>query len=211
MKPILIVATVLILMLSACAPKATPTVDPAQVQASAVAAASTMVAMTQAAIPTDTPVPPADTPTDTPQPTPTILPLSTAPITTVQPTLPAVPVIAVQPTLAAAPTSSGGGCQFLKVSKSEPMATFLVINQTNEEIGVTFYLQKNAFGDCGYWSSTISSGGSLTITNLPQGCYSFGTWTLAGKPNFQNLGYPVCANSSQKVTIKATIATNQIY
>lgn len=46
MKPILIVATVLILMLSACAPKATPTVDPAQVQASAVAAASTMVAMT---------------------------------------------------------------------------------------------------------------------------------------------------------------------
>lgn len=47
MKPILIVATVLILMLSACAPKATPTVDPAQVQASAVAAASTMVAMTK--------------------------------------------------------------------------------------------------------------------------------------------------------------------
>ncbi len=47
MKPILIIATLLTLMLSACAPKAVPTVDPAQVQASAVAAANTMVAMTE--------------------------------------------------------------------------------------------------------------------------------------------------------------------
>ncbi|HEY9151300.1 MAG TPA: hypothetical protein VIN60_00325, partial [Anaerolineales bacterium] len=58
MKPILLIATVAAFLLSACGAKAVPTIDPAQVQASAVAAANTIVAMTQAAMPTETPVPP---------------------------------------------------------------------------------------------------------------------------------------------------------
>ena len=45
MKPILIIATVLAFTLSACGAKAVPTVDPAMIQASAVAAANTMVAI----------------------------------------------------------------------------------------------------------------------------------------------------------------------
>ena len=43
------IAAVLLIVSAACAP-AEPTVDPAQIQASAVAAASTMVAMTQQAL-----------------------------------------------------------------------------------------------------------------------------------------------------------------
>ena len=58
MKPIMIVATMLAFLISACGAKAVPTIDPAQVQASAMAAANTMVAMTQAAIPTETLAPP---------------------------------------------------------------------------------------------------------------------------------------------------------
>ncbi len=52
-KSILTINAVLVLLLSACGAKAVPTVNPAQVQASAVAAANTMVAMTQAAVPTE--------------------------------------------------------------------------------------------------------------------------------------------------------------
>ena len=76
-KPIMIVAIVLAFVLSACGAKAVPTIDPAQVQASAMAAANTMVAMTQAAIPTETLAPPTVATTDTPQATPTIPPLPT--------------------------------------------------------------------------------------------------------------------------------------
>ena len=70
-KSILTISAVVVLLLSACSAKAVPTTDPALVQASVVAAASTMLAMTQAAMPTETPIPPpATTPTDTPQPNP---------------------------------------------------------------------------------------------------------------------------------------------
>ena len=194
LKPILFIAIVLAYMLSACGAKAVPTVDPAQVQASAVAAANTMVAMTQAAIPTQTPVPPTVAATDTPQPTPTI------------PALPTSPILA-SPTTAPV-SSSGGNCSYLSVSKGERKAYILVVNKTNELIGVTFYLKTNAFGDCGYWSSQVNPHASLSITNLPQGCYYFGTWTLSGKPDFQNLGYPFCDTIPDKFTITATVDTN---
>ena len=51
------------LIAGACAPQAAPTMDAAAVQATAVAAAFTMVAQTQAAIPTATPLPPTEIPT----------------------------------------------------------------------------------------------------------------------------------------------------
>jgi hypothetical protein len=194
-KTILIIPTVLMVLLSACGAKAVPTIDPAQVQASAVAAANTMVAMTQGAAPTQTPVPPTAASTETPaQPSPTIPPISTVPLL-------------ITPTLAAVATSSSGDCTFLKPSKGEHMAYMLANNKTNELIGITFYLKKNAFGDCGYWSSQINPNSSLAITNLPVGCYYVGTWTLSGKPDFQNLGYAFCDTISDKFVINATIDT----
>jgi hypothetical protein len=195
LKSILFIAIVLTFTLNACGAKAVPTVDPAQVQASAVAAANTMVAMTQAAIPTQTPLPPTAAATDTPQATPTI------------PALPTSPILA-SPTTAPVSSNPGGGCAYLSVSKGERKAYILVVNKTNELIGVTFYLKQNAFGDCGYWSSQVNPHDSLSITNLPQGCYYFGTWTLSGKPNFQNLGYPFCDTISDKFTIVSTVDTN---
>jgi len=193
LKIMLIVATVLTILLSACGAKPVPTVDPAQVQASAMAAANTMVAMTQAAMPTETPIPPTVAPTDTPAPTPTIPPIAT------------LPVIA-SPTTAPA-SSSTDECKFLSVSKGEKMAKILFNNKTNVLMGVTFYLKKNAFGDCGYWSTQVKPHDSITITNLPIGCYYVGAWTLSGKPDFQNLGYPFCDNITDKFTINATVDT----
>jgi len=83
MKKIFIIMLVSIFLLSACGPEPEPTMSAEEVQGTAVAAAWTMVAETQAAIPTATPIPPTETPPPTPIPTNTlaqlILPTSTQP------------------------------------------------------------------------------------------------------------------------------------
>ena len=56
---------------------AVPTLSVADVQSTAVSAAFTIVAETQAAIPTNTPLPPTETPTSTPAATNTPVPLPT--------------------------------------------------------------------------------------------------------------------------------------
>src|SRR5262245_6672685 len=65
------------IFVSACsAAPATPPITSEDVQTTAIAAAFTVIAQTQAAIPTNTPIPPTETPTQTPLPTdtPTLLP-----------------------------------------------------------------------------------------------------------------------------------------
>ena len=66
MKKLITISMLVAVLLTACGPKATPTMNPADVQATAFAAASTMVALTQAAIPTATPIPPTETPVPLP-------------------------------------------------------------------------------------------------------------------------------------------------
>ena len=191
----LIVITVSVLLLSACGTKAAPTVDPALVQASAVAAANTMLAMTQAAMPTETPVPPTIEATDTPQPTPTI------------PVLPTNPVL---PSPTAVTSSSGGGeCSGpIIISKGEIHTTIVINNKTNVLLGVSLYLPMNSWGDCGFWSSPagIPANSSITLTSLhaSNSCYHVTAWTLSGKPNFVN-GNSFCVGfSSAHYTLNVT-------
>ena len=195
-KSLLTIITLAVLLLSACGAKAIPTIDPSEVQASAIAAANTMVAMTQASLPTETPVPPTDTPTDTPQPTPTIPPLPTTNPVSNSPVLPA-------PT-AVTSSGSGGACSGpIKASKGEILANITINNKTNVLLGASLYLKQNIWGDCGFWSSPagIPPHSSSTIS-LPasNSCYYVTAWTLSGKPNFMN-GNSFC------VGIRATTYT----
>src|SRR5215217_6233828 len=83
---VLVVAT---LIVSGCgAAPATPTMSAVDVQNTAVAAAMTMIGETQAAIPTDTPLPPTEIPSQTPLPTDTPLPLPTLNVTLTSTTAP---------------------------------------------------------------------------------------------------------------------------
>ena len=69
----LILALVSTLILSACgatAAPSTPTLSPLDLQSTAAAVAFTMIAQTQSAIPTATPIPPTATFTNTPPPPP---------------------------------------------------------------------------------------------------------------------------------------------
>src|SRR5688500_16723862 len=74
---VLVQALVMTLIISACGAQATPTPigSAVDIQGTVAAAALTMVAETQAALPTATPPPPTATFTDTPAPTNTPLPL----------------------------------------------------------------------------------------------------------------------------------------
>ncbi len=164
----LYVALLLVMVLSACAP-AKPTADPAQIQASAVAAASTMIAQTIQAAPTETPVPPTDVPSPTPLPPPTLA------------ALPTLPVAQASPTKLG---SSATNCnQPLDVGAAGPKANVMIKNQTKGTITFNMGIStKNTFGQCGYMSWPINKGDSISVsvpqirTNLGDSCYWVYVW-----------------------------------
>lgn len=193
MQRMFFVSAVLALLLSACAP-ATPKVDPAQIQASAMAAASTMIAMTVAAVPTATPPPPTLAPSPTPLPLPTIGPLPTLQNLTA-------------PTAA---SSGGGGCnQLLDVGASGAKAPVLIRNNTKGPITVSMGINtKNTFGQCGYMSwANIPKGNSISVsvpmvhTNMGDSCYWGYAWINDPKHSTTVSGGGWCIDEQQKWTV----------
>ena len=172
MKRILFVAATLALLLSACGPQATPTIDPAQVQASAVAAANTMVAMTQAAIPTATPIPPTPIPSPTLEPSPTPIPL---------PTLSVLP----SPTTTVKTGSANDPCNgVMDIKASGPTTPLRIVNKTSGRITVSIWGSKNAFGQCGYIVAQIGVRDSGTIdVPLTSGGSYYSVYAIINDPS----------------------------
>jgi hypothetical protein len=198
MKPsfaltILVVAV----LISACGAPATPTMQAVDVQNTAVAAAFTMVAQTQEAIPTNTPLPPTETLTETPLPTNTPLPLPTS----------ATLVSALaSPTTAAASNNSGGGtdpCATRVLSKPEGKETTIrIVNTTKLAVTLSIYLNETpSKGACGYRGYTIGKNDDVVITDLVQGCYNLWAWSENAKGKFYSTGYG-CINNSDKWTFE---------
>ena len=182
-------AGALIFLSAACAPAA-PTSDPAQIQASAVAAASTMIAMTQAAIPTPTDTPP---PSPTPLPPPTPMELRTLGFS--------VPTIA--------PTqSTGQDCNHLldMAAVGNKRAKLLINNNTKGSATLTMgWSTKNPFGQCGYLSwSNIGRNSSITVS-LPQTgtgpCYWAYAWINDPIHQSTVTGGGYCMNNPDKWTL----------
>lgn len=187
--PILIV--LLSIVLSACGAQGTPTINPADVQTTAIAAAFTVVAQTQAAIPTNTPIPPTETPTATPQPTET-------PATLVTEAL-------LLPTLTATiQASSGGGdpCnQPLKSSPAGHPTKILLANKTRAPITASLYLNITPFGECGYRGYNLGPNDSVLITDLTTGCYNVGVFVNDAQSPSKAFGYG-CINNPDKWTFE---------
>jgi hypothetical protein len=117
-----------------------------------------MVAMTQAALPTATPIPPTETASPTALPTFTPLPL---------------PTLDIGPTTIPTSTTSGDPCnKLLVVSTGARMAQFRLQNETKAPVTLSIYLNKTPFGDCGYRGYNLSAT-SKVIIDFPQGCYYF--------------------------------------
>lgn len=185
-------------LLSACGAQPAPTANPVDVQNTAVAAAFTMVAQTQAAIPTATLPPPTEIPTQTPLPLPTDTPLS----------LPTLAVLASPTTAPAANNNAGGDpCATRVIGKPLGQKTTIRIwNSTKTPVQVSLYLNETkAKGECGYRSYTLPKNGDVVITDLVYGCYNIWAWNTSGKPNFNSSGEG-CINNPDKWTFTITTA-----
>jgi len=188
MKKLSIILLASIFLLTACGPEPEPTMSAADVQGTAVAAAWTMVAETQAAMPTDTPIPPTIAASPTPFPTNTVAPLE----------LPTQPLV-VQPTATTA--SSANECdKFLSPEATGPTAPILIVNQTKAPANVSLYLDKTPHGECGYRGYTVPKNGSIKI-DFPQGVIYGYAWIL--EPiNTTVSGGPWKPNNTDKWTIQ---------
>ncbi len=195
MNRILFAAACAALLLSACAPAATPTIDPGQIQASAMAAASTMIEQTQQAMPTSTPVPPSPLPTLPALPSPTVGAL---------PTLQAFPTPTTQPS-----KGGSGDCnQPLDAKASGPQAPVLIRNDTKGPVTFTLGISaKNSFGQCGYLSwSNIPKANSITVsvpinhTNQGDPCYWAYAWINDPQHQANVSGGGFCINDGDKWT-----------
>ena len=153
------------LILSACgATEATPppTVNPADIQGTMAAAALTMIAETQAAIPTATLT---ATPTNTPLPTNTVPPLPPS-----------------GATLTPAPNSNSGGgdpCinQVLPATLVGDPVKIRINNSTKAALSFTIYLnQTTPQVTCGYRAYTIDPGQALVLNDLVEGCFTLWAW-----------------------------------
>ena len=185
---ILPLALVLTLILSACGAQATPipTLDPVNLLSTSAAVAFTMVAQTQAAIPTATPIPPTATFTNTPLPTPTVPPLTGAAVT-----------------FTAIPNSNAGAgdpCinQVLPALLPGQTVRLRLNNSTRADLSVSVNLhQATPQSVCGYRSYTLTQGQSIVINDLVVGCYTIWAWNPIPEEYFIVTNGTTCVDTSE--------------
>jgi hypothetical protein len=196
-KKIFIISAIMVVLLGACGPAPAPTMSPADVQGTAVAGAWTMVAMTQAAIPTATPLPPTETPSPTPLPTFTPLPPPTlAPQTFNQPTVPAANATV---DLCNLPVQAGAPGHHIKVH---------FLNKSGGTANLAFGLvHATEFGECGTYQFPSIDAGGATVEVL-EGCYWAYAWITGKVTSTAVSTYNIClTDPSHKwtVTIKKDV------
>lgn len=183
------------LIVSACgAEPPPPTMNAVDVQNTAVAAALTMVAETQAAIPTNTPLPPTEAPTQTPPPTETPLPQPTLNVTLTSTTAPVV-----------SNTNTGvDPCANRVLSPKQGKETIIrVVNTTNVTVRVSMYLNETAaHGECGYRGFDLTKNNDIVYSDLVQGCYDLAAWSIDSKNNFGYVYGGGCINNPDKWTFE---------
>lgn len=172
MKKLIYITMLAAVLLAACAPQATPTMNPADVQATAFSAASTMVAQTQAAIPTATLVPPTETASPTLPATNTPLPLPTSSIPTLAPTQPST----------GGNTGTDNCLHPLNMGEAGPTHPIMITNESGGTLNLSLNLyQKNDFGQCGAISYSNVAKGAKFEAKLPSGYWYAYAWiTLKG-------------------------------
>ena len=211
MKRFWMIFVITALLLTACGAEPEPTMSPADVQSTAMAAAMTMVAETQAAIPTATPLPPTEPPTETPLPTNTVPPLILETPTQGQGTQ----AVGLLPTNTSAPTSSGSGdpCNQPLTTWGGESAQLSLRNNTKPKGTVTASLFfTSSFGDCGYISAQFDNTTTLTV---PVGTFSAGAF-VDGPKDFKIFGGGTITRSAnyslwfenESIILKAGCAPN---
>jgi hypothetical protein len=193
----LLIGAVFMLLASACGPQGTPTANPVDIGNTAQAAALTMVADTQAAVPTASPVPPTDTAAPTLPPTSTSLPLPTS--ETPGSVVTGAPTFTQQVPQSQPTSSSGGGtdnCNQPLTSWQGRTANFSITNLTQPEgkIILSMYVVTD-LNQCGY---LVITGDSFSG---PVGNYSAGAF-ITGKQNFKAFGSFRISEGNWSIVVK---------
>lgn len=180
-KNVTVIALAAILILGACAPQAAPTTSPQDVQRTAEAAAFTMVAETQAAVPTNTPVPPTVAATATQPPTVTpIVTLTSDPFLVNTPT--GIPTLLPQQPTAASSSNGSTAVDTCNKTLTEwrgPSAEFNIVNETRPQGTVVLSLYVvTPQGECGYLGD---------LSRGPIGTYTAGAF-VDGRQSFKVFG-----------------------
>jgi hypothetical protein len=166
--PSLTLVLMITLSMSACgarAAQATPTVNAVDLQSTVAAVAFTMIAETQAAIPTATPPPPTATITDTPAPTNTFPPLPASGLT-----------------LTPVPNGNSGGgdpCinQVLPATLVGDQVKIRINNSTRAALRLSVYLNQTVPQSvCGYRAYNLDPGQFIVLNDLVEGCYTLWAW-----------------------------------
>lgn len=180
-------AAAISLLVSACAPEVVPTTSAADVQNTAVAAAFTIVAETQAAMPTATPLPP--TPTASPTPMATNTPIS-------------LPTLAATLTPVSSSGTNSDPCNRpLGAEVAGRPTTIRLVNETKGPVVASLYLNLTPFGECGFRGYNLGKGDSVLIKDLPQGCYNVSVLINDPKNPGKAFGYG-CINNPDKWTFE---------
>ena len=188
MKRFLLILAIFALTITACGSAAEPTMNPADVQGTAMAAAMTMVAETQAAIPTATSIPPTEAPSATPFPTNTVAPLDALSPTQAVGGVPttALGVIPTNTPVQASPGATSDPCNAPLMTWDGPSATINMVNDTKPKgtITLSLYFYQTAWGDCGYIGRQFSGSSSASV---PLGTFSAGAF-VDGQKDFKVFG-----------------------
>ena len=182
MKRSLITFALLALIITACGPAAEPTMNPADVQGTAMAAAMTMISETQAAIPTATLIPPTEIPSATPVPTNTIAPLDLVTPTQAFGVLSTTQVALPTNTPASSSSASSDPCnQPLTKWDGESVKISVVNNTKPQGTIILSYWVNTGFGECGYVPANSNA------FYAPMGAFSAGAF-VDGNKDFKVFG-----------------------
>jgi hypothetical protein len=175
------------LIIGACGAPATPTANTVDIQSTVAAVALTMIAETQAAIPTVTPPPPTETPTNTPAPSATFLPLPSSAIT-----------------LTPVPNGNAGGgdqCinKVLPATLQGETIKIRINNSTKADLTVSVYLNQTIpQSECGYRTYHLAPQQFVVINDLVQGCYTLWAWNNDQQSYFIVTNGTSCLDPSAK-------------
>ena len=185
--------------LAACGPKPAPTMSPAGAQGTAIAAAWTVVAITQASIPTATPIPPTAAPIPTALPTWTPQPAPT--FSSSFPTQPAFVGVPTNPPSAGGPTADMCNLPISKSAQGHIVKT-RINNQSGGSVILSLYLSKTEFGECGIYHFNIETKASISV-DLLEGTYYAGAF-ITGKQDSKAFGNFVI-NGPSTITVTADV------
>ena len=192
----------IVMALAACGPKSAPGLSVTDVQNTAVALAMTEIAMTQSAMPTNTPIPP----------TPTSMPLLP---TTGAATLAALPTTALQTPISApinnANASPTPDCYQPAPPTKDLLGTTVQIKLVNRaggpvNLSMGMYAP-NDKGECYTFGFSVNDKGSEVITIL-SGCYWASGYQNGPKPSTPRTDY-ICFTDTDQIR-GVTINKNSI-